>query len=229
MAVDAVNSTTTGQAAVSRASIAQNFDTFLLLLTTQLKNQNPLDPLDTNQFTQQLVQFAGVEQQIRANESLEALVSLSKNSAVSTALNYVGATVTADGATTELKTGNATWYVTVPRAASAVISIVDAQGNTVFTQDTTLEAGTFGYVWDGKTSTGATAPEGQYTIKINAKDVSGQGVTVSTQFSGVVEAVDLSGSQPLLQIGTALVGLDKVRSVQRAQTTEPPPSEEPAE
>ncbi len=223
MAVDAVSSaSTTSQTATSRATIANNFDTFLLLLTTQLKNQNPLDPLDTNQFTQQLVQFAGVEQQIRTNESLEALVNLNKTSQLSTAMNYVGATVTADGATSALKQGVATWYITAPRAAAATINVSDSTGNVVFTQETTLEAGTYAYNWDGKLANGQTAPEGQYTIKINAKDASGQGVTVSTQFSGVVDAVDLSGSEPLLMIGTALLTMDKIKSVQKPATLETP-------
>jgi len=212
-------STTASAAATSRASIANNFDTFLLLLTTQLKNQNPLDPLDTNQFTQQLVQFAGVEQQIRSNESLEALVNLNKTSQLSTAMNYVGATVTAEGATSALKSGVATWYVTAPRPASATINVSDSSGNVVFTHDTTLEAGTNGFSWDGKMTNGQTAPEGQYTIKINAKDASGQGVTISTQFSGVVDAVDLSGSEPLLMVGTALLSLDKVKAVQKPAAT----------
>ena len=220
MAVTSVTQTpsTTGAAATSRASIANNFDTFLLLLTTQLKNQNPLDPLDTNQFTQQLVQFAGVEQQIRSNENLEALVNLNKASQLSTAMNYVGATITADGATSALKSGVATWYVSAPRNAAATINISDSTGNVVFTHDTTLEAGTNGFTWDGKMSNGQTAPEGQYTIKISAKDASGQGVNISTQFSGVVDAVDLSGSQPLLMVGTALISLDKVKAVQKPST-----------
>ncbi len=218
MSVSSVATNNASQAATNRASIAQNFDTFLLLLTTQLKNQNPLDPLDTNQFTQQLVQFAGVEQQIRSNESLEALVNLNKTNQLSTARNYVGATVTADGSTTALKSGVATWYVTAPRAASATINVSDSTGNIVFTQEASLPAGTTGYSWDGKLANGQTAPEGQYTIKINAKDVNGAGVTVSTQFSGVVDAVDLSGSEPLLLIGTALVSLDKVKSIQKPAT-----------
>lgn len=221
MAVSGVGATNPTAAATSRASIANNFDTFLLLLTTQLKNQNPLDPLDTNQFTQQLVQFAGVEQQIRSNESLEALVNLNKTSQLSTATSYIGATVTADGATTALKSGVATWYVTAPRAASATINISDSTGNVVYTHETTLEAGTNGFSWDGKKSDGSVAPEGQYTIKINAKDASGQGVTISTQFSGVVDAVDLSGSEPLLMVGTALLSLDKIKAVQKASTTPP--------
>jgi len=221
MAVSGVGATTSTAATTSRASIANNFDTFLLLLTTQLKNQNPLDPLDTNQFTQQLVQFAGVEQQIRSNESLEALVNLNKTSQLSTATSYLGATVTADGATTALKSGVATWYVTAPRAASATINISDATGNVVYTHETTLEAGTNGFSWDGKKSDGSVAPEGQYTIKINAKDASAQSVTISTQFSGVVDAVDLSGSEPLLMVGTALLSLDKIKAVQKASATPP--------
>ena len=219
MAVSGVAATSTAASATSRASIANNFDTFLLLLTTQLKNQNPLDPLDTNQFTQQLVQFAGVEQQIRSNESLEALGNLNKTSQLSTAMNYVGATVTAEGATSALKSGVATWYVTAPRPASATINVSDASGNVVFTHDTTLEAGTNGFSWDGKMTNGQTAPEGQYTIRINAKDASGQGVKISTQFSGVVDAVDLSGSEPLLMVGTALLSLDKVKAVQKPTAT----------
>ncbi len=221
MAVTSATSTatTTSAAATSRATIANNFDTFLLLLTAQLKNQNPLDPLDTNQFTQQLVQFAGVEQQIRSNESLEALVKLNKTNQISQGMSYVGATVTADGATSALKSGVATWYITAPRSATATINIKDSTGNVVFTQETTLEAGTYSYNWDGKMANGHTAPEGQYTIDINAKDASSQSVAISTQFTGVVDAVDVSGDEPLLMIGTSLLTLDKIKSVQRPLTT----------
>ncbi|MBX3521350.1 MAG: flagellar hook assembly protein FlgD [Xanthobacteraceae bacterium] len=218
-ATQTTNTAASAASATTRSTIASNFDTFLQLLTTQLKNQNPLDPLDTNQFTQQLVQFAGVEQQLRTNDSLEALVKLNQSSQLSTAMNYVGATITADGATSALKSGVATWYVTAPRAASATINITDSTGNVVFTKEETMEAGTSSFTWDGKKSDGTTAPEGQYTIKINAKDATGAGVTISTQFSGVVDAVDLSGSEPLLMVGTALLTLDKVKAVQRASAT----------
>src|SRR3954466_11620046 len=86
-------STTTG--------IADNFQTFLTLLTTQLQNQNRLDPLDTNQFTQQLVQFAGVEQQLKSNDQLKALVDLEKSAQSTQALVYVGNTVAVDGSTAQ--------------------------------------------------------------------------------------------------------------------------------
>ena len=96
------NSTSTDTSSTATTGIADNFQTFLTLLTTQLQNQNPLDPLDTNQFTQQLVQFAGVEQQLKSNDQLKALVAMQKSAAATEALVYVGNTVAVDGATATL-------------------------------------------------------------------------------------------------------------------------------
>src|SRR5437899_11989431 len=76
----------------SDPTVAGNFQSFLTLLTTQLKNQNPLDPLDTNQFTQQLVEFAGVEQQLKTNDGLTSLISLQQTAQSTQALNFVGKT-----------------------------------------------------------------------------------------------------------------------------------------
>src|SRR5215510_12585545 len=83
-------------------TIAGNFTTFLQLLTTQLKNQNPLDPLDTNQFTQQLVQFAQVEQQLKTNDQLASIVTMEKSAQSTLAMSFVGQTVAVDGQTTQL-------------------------------------------------------------------------------------------------------------------------------
>ncbi len=94
---------------VGAATIQQNFTTFLQLLTTQLKNQNPLDPLDTNQFTQQLVQFAQVEQQMNMNASLTSLISLQRATQTTAALGFLGSTVVVDGDTARLTGGKATW------------------------------------------------------------------------------------------------------------------------
>src|SRR6188472_127737 len=89
--------------ASDKTTLAGNFDTFLQLLTTQLKNQNPLDPLDTNQFTQQLVQFASVEQQMKQNDQLTTLISIEKSAQATTALAFVGQNVAVDGQTAALK------------------------------------------------------------------------------------------------------------------------------
>jgi flagellar basal-body rod modification protein FlgD len=217
MAVDAVSGTgsSTNGTGISRTTLANNFETFLTLLTTQLQHQNPLDPLDTNQFTQQLVAFAGVEQQLRTNDNLESLVKLSKIAHNATALSFVGLNVTAEGATTELREGLAVWYLSSPRPVQATISIQDANGSTVFTETKTLDATIQSYQWNGRTSTGTIAPPGAYKIVVTAKDAAGQAVAVDTNFSGVVDQVDVSGEEPLLLIGATLVTLDQIRSVQR--------------
>ena len=221
MAVTGVSGTTTGTStnAVSRQTLADNFETFLTLLTTQLQHQNPLEPLDTNQFTQQLVSFAGVEQQLRTNDNLESLVKLSKIAHNATALSFVGLNVTAEGATTELRDGLAVWYLSSPKPVQATISIQDSNGSTVFTETKTLDAAIQAYQWNGRTSTGSTAPAGAYKIVVTAKDANGQAVTVGTNFTGVVDQVDVSGDEPLLLIGATLITLDQVRSVSRVATT----------
>src|SRR3954452_13292433 len=104
-------------AATDQATLANNFNTFLQLLTTQLKNQNPMDPLDTNQFTQQLVQFAQVEQQMKQNDQLTTLIAIEKSAQATTALAFVGSTVAVDGQTTALANGKANWSFTVSKPA----------------------------------------------------------------------------------------------------------------
>ncbi|MGX1786653.1 flagellar hook assembly protein FlgD [Bosea sp. NPDC055332] len=197
----------------SGTSIANNFDQFLTLLTTQLRNQNPLDPLDTNQFTQQLVQFAGVEQQLKQNETLTALLGVSKATTGASAIGFVGQTVTADGAATQLKDGKAEWKLNASKGGTGTITIKDSSGKVVYSGTKALTAGDQTYSWDGKTSTGATAPEGEYTITIDGKDVSGAAITVKTEITGKVDGIDFSTTVPTLLIGAIKVPLDRVKSV----------------
>ena len=102
------SSSSSSTSSTATTGIADNFQTFLTLLTTQLQNQNPLDPLDTNQFTQQLVQFAGVEQQLRSNEQLKSLIEIEKSAQATQALVYVGNTVAVDGSKAQFDK-SATW------------------------------------------------------------------------------------------------------------------------
>src|SRR4051812_17542950 len=108
------------------STLAGNFQTFLTLLTTQLQNQNPLDPLDTNQFTQQLVQFAGVEQQLKTNDQLTSLVSLQQTAQATQALGFVGKTAVVDGSTTKLINSAANWNLSVPTNSNVAITIANS-------------------------------------------------------------------------------------------------------
>ena len=180
--------------------LASNFDQFLTLLTTQLKNQNPLDPLDTNQFTQQLVQFASVEQQIKQNTTLTALLTASKATTNTNALGFVGMEITADGASTQLANGSAS--LEAHDAARGLPGNHLDQGQAAAArstrESTSLSAGSQDFVWNGKTNSGSARPTATYTISVTAKDVSGVGVTVSSEIKGVVDAVDLTSETPVL-------------------------------
>lgn len=214
-----VNSSSTSSSSASSSTsdatgIANNFTQFLTLLTTQLKNQNPLDPMDTNQFTQQLVQFAGVEQQLKSNDRLDSILTASKSASTASATSYIGKTVTTDGTSAQLQNGEATWTLDPARAApKAVITISDSKGNVVATQTTALNAGSQSFTWNGKTSAGVTAADGTYSIKIAAQDTTGANVTVDTSVTGTVTEVDLSGSTPTLLVGTQKVPLSSVQQI----------------
>ena len=200
-----------GKTASDASTIAGNFNQFLTLLTTQLQNQNPLDPLDTNQFTQQLVQF---EQQLKTNDQLGNLITASKASAAATASGLIGKTVTADGATASLAEGKATWTLDPARAAAkAVLTITDPKGNVVATQTKALAAGSQSFAWDGRSSTGQLAPDGKYTLKIQALDATGANVAVDTKISGTISSVDVSGAEPVLTIGDRTVALSSVEAI----------------
>ncbi|WP_027834888.1 flagellar hook assembly protein FlgD [Maritalea myrionectae] len=198
----------------SRKTIAGNFDTFLSILTTQLKHQNPLDPLDTNQFTSQMVEFTGVEQQLKTNEFLETLIATNQQNFTSQAVSYIGKEVTAFSNQADLKGGNATWtYGMTEDAAEATITIKNSAGAVVFTEKKPLDGGENDYTWDGKTSDGAIAPEGKYSITIDAINANGGKINNYTMTSGVVQTVDFAGQEPILVVNGTKVELSAVAKV----------------
>jgi flagellar basal-body rod modification protein FlgD len=196
------------------STLAGNFQTFLTLQTTQLKNQNPLDPLDTNQFTQQLVQFASVEQQLKTNDQLTTLVSLQQTAQSTQALTFVGKTAVVDGSTTALTNSAATWHLGVKTNANVSISITNRTGQTVYSNNYSVQAGnnqSFG--WDGKGNDGTQWPDGQYKLTATATDTAGNTVPVTTQIQGVVNSVDLTQSPPLLSINGQTYTVSQIRSI----------------
>ena len=196
------------------ATLAGNFQTFLTLLTTQLQNQNPLDPLDTNQFTQQLVQFASVEQQLKTNDQLTTLVSLQQTAQSTQALTFVGKTAVVDGSTAALTNASATWQLGVPTNSNVTVSIASSTGQNVFTGNYTVSAGdNQTFTWDGKGTDGTQWPDGKYTLTATGADTAGNPVAVSTQIQGVVNSVDLTQSPPLLSIGGQNYTVNQVKSI----------------
>ena len=197
------------------AMIAGNFQTFLTLLTTQLKNQNPLDPLDTNQFTQQLVQFAQVEQQMKSNDQLTTLINIEKSAQATVALSYIGQTVVVDGATAALANNRADWSFDSAKPATANVVIKDSTGQTAYSGTFGVQAGDNQFIWDGKGNDGKQWPNGNYTLAVTGKDASGNNVAISTEVKAVVDSVDVTQNPALLSINGTNYTVDKIKRVVR--------------
>ncbi len=209
---NSTNTATTGSSASQQ--IAGNFDEFLQMLTTQLQNQDPLDPMDTNSFTQELVEFSSVEQQIDMNTNMSTLISLQQATTDVSALQLVGSTVTVSGTSATLASGSsATWSLNSPSAATANITISNSSGQTVYTGTASLTAGSQSYSWNGQGTNGVTEPAGSYTLSISATTASGQSVTVSTQVQGTVSAVNTSANPPTLTVSGQTVPISEIQSI----------------
>ncbi|MCK1515047.1 flagellar biosynthesis protein FlgD [Bradyrhizobium sp. 190] len=210
--------TSNNTASEKTTGIADNFQTFLTLLTTQLQHQNPMDPLDTNQFTQQLVQFAGIEQQLKSNEQLKSLVEIEKSAQATNALIYVGNTVSVDGSKAAFDK-SATWNFQSEKETSATITITNSAGQTAYSGNFALKKGGSSFVWDGKGNDGVQWPPGNYTLTATGKDSSGNTVAISTEVQGIVDSVDLTASPPLVSIGGQSYTTDKIKRVMRSTTS----------
>jgi flagellar basal-body rod modification protein FlgD len=213
-------SSAAASSALASQQIAGNFQSFLTLLTTQLQNQNPLDPLDTNQFTQQLVEFAGVQQQLNTNDSLATLVSLQQTAQSTQALGFVGKTAVVKGSTAALggstatSGSTATWELSVPTTSTVNVTIASSSGQAAFTGSYNVTAGNNQpFIWDGKGTDGTQWPDGNYTMTATAKDSNNNSVAISTQVVGVVNSVDLTQSPPLLSIGGQTYTVSQIQSI----------------
>jgi flagellar basal-body rod modification protein FlgD len=170
--------------------------------------------MDSNQFTQQLVQFSQVEQQIDSNKNLESLIALTKSQATTNAVSYLGKTLTITDGTAALQNGAANWAYSLPSdAANTKLMITDSQGHAVFTATGETASGLHAFSWDGKTSAGADAPAGTYKLTVSATGSDGSAITSAVASQGTVSEVDLTGTEPMLMLGPMAVPLSKATLV----------------
>ncbi|MCR9257493.1 MAG: flagellar hook capping protein [Alphaproteobacteria bacterium] len=199
------------------SDLTNQFDTFLTLLTTQLQNQDPLEPMDSHEFTNQLVMFTQAEQSIAQNQNLEQLIEITNNNVATAAVSYIGTTVETVG-----RTGNhlglgfkgAVDFADAP--ASATIEVRAEDGTVVYREENPsgLPAGRHDFTWDGTTLDGsAIAPLGNYSVVTTATNGSGDGVAGITTVANTVTGVELDESGVTLVMGDNRVPLDQARSV----------------
>jgi flagellar basal-body rod modification protein FlgD len=206
----------------SRTSLANNEQTFLSLLTTQLKNQDPLSPTDTTQMTQQITSMTGVEQQLVTNDLLAALVGMNNGTGLSEGVGMLGKTVTATTDTSTLKNGSATFSWTQPGASTSLkVDIKNAAGKVVRTlTPDDQKSGNHTVTWDGKDDSGAQLPDGGvYTIAVTAKGGDGKDIkatNVKGRTTGLVSAIDNSTGNPMVIIDGTSIPVDNVIGVSSA-------------
>lgn len=217
MSVSGVGSSSgNGIASSATNALTSNYSTFLTLLTAQLKTQSPLDPMDVNNFTQQLVQYSSVEQQIQTNQNLKSMMETLTSSAALQLVNYIGKSVTAYSDTTKFESGKADWTVNSSAAATdAKVTITDENGGVVYQGTTNLKAGENTFSWDGKGSTGGdySTSTGAFTIAVSGVDANGKAVAITTEVSGKVQAVDTSTQQPYIKVNGRLLPLSALTEV----------------
>ncbi len=197
------STTNSNTAASSQTQLTGNLNTFLNMLTTQLQNQDPLSPMDSTQFTSQLVQFSAVEQQINTNSNLQELISLQKTSQQAAAISYLGQTVSFSGSTLPLASGESAFSYTLPsQAASHTVQIENSSGQVVNTRASPSgAAGTHDVSWNGTDSGGNQLADGEYTVVVTATDSNGNAITPTINAYGIVTGVTSDSNGVELELG----------------------------
>jgi flagellar basal-body rod modification protein FlgD len=207
------SNTGTTSAGSALAQLGANFNQFLQLLLTQVQNQDPTDPTNTDQFTTELVQFTGVQEQVNANTSLGQLIKLQQSSQVLQSAGLVGkqATVTSNEITLQKGTGEITFTGTAGQPVA--ISIVDANGNDLRDVTLTANAGTNTWSWDGTDNNGSTVPDGAYGIAVETQAGSAAPAAVPFSVIGTATGISTSGTTTQLQLGALSVGLSALQGI----------------
>ncbi len=228
--VDAVKGAANAQNRINSGTttLFDNFETFLTLLTTQLRNQDPLSPLDSNEFTAQLTQMAGVEQQLLTNDLLKGMIDSQNSNTLANSAAYIGKDGTAIWNTTRFEEGSADWsYELGSNATSVSLEVLDASGKVVWRgEGDGKTTGVHDFQWDGKTTGGGQVDDGGvYSLRVTAKDAAGKAVGSQTLIRGRVTSVEMYDGVPYVTIGKSIMPLETLISLEeRAATTTPPPA-----
>ena len=200
-------------AADSLGSLSSNFNNFLSMLMTQLKNQDPTSPMDTNQFTSELVQFSSVEQQINTNTSLTQLIQLTQAGEVMQASAMTGKQVTVSSDHVPLQNGKGTIQFSTTTAQPVDIAIYDANGAKLSDAMLMSSAGTNTWTWNGTDSSGRTVPDGSYKFAVAGANADGTTTALAASVIGKATGVQSQSNGMQLQLGALSVDFSKVQSV----------------
>jgi flagellar basal-body rod modification protein FlgD len=204
------------------SSLSTSYQTFLTLLTTQLKNQDPSSPEDPDQFTTELVQMTGVQQQLLSNQLLQQLVNASPSQGVTSSVDLIGQNVSASTPSATLSNGSATWDYTLPTAvANATVTVTDSTGEVVYKGSApSFASGAHSFTWNGETTSGTQEPNGgTYTLTMSATDTSGGAVSPTIGVSGTATSVQTTAGVTTVTVDGVAVPVSSINSVSAAATS----------
>lgn len=212
-----IASTTTGSSGNTAAlrTLTDDFDTFLTLLTTQLQNQDPLDPMDSSEFTNQLVMFSDLEQQITQTGKLDDILAAQTAAQAAGAVGYLGKTVQAKAPFTVLDGSSALIPYELPAGATtASIAILDDTGSIIYVEQIDPTPGAAEFTWDGTNKNGAQQPDGTYGVSLVALDEGNIPVDGTVAFfTATADEIVTENGTLLLQMGGIGVSLSDVVSI----------------
>lgn len=192
----------TTSADADAASLAEDFDDFLTLLTTQLMYQDPLDPMDSGEFTNQLVSFTGVEQQIQTNQNLETLQILTALNNVGSSVNYLGQEALLESPVGDHDTDGIQWQYAIDTDIDDITLTVQTEaGATVYETFGESGIGIQEFNWDGYNNAGELQEPGTYQLVIEATDGDGEAVEIPIAVRESVTAIETTGTEPLFTVG----------------------------
>jgi flagellar basal-body rod modification protein FlgD len=195
------------------ASLTNNYQTFLKMLTTQLQNQDPTSPTDTSQFTTELVQFSSVEQQIQTNSSLTQLIQLTQGTSILQSSQLLGKQIEVSSADLSLQQASATIHFTVPSAGSVAVAVYDDAGKQVFNTTVAASQGANSWTWNGLSDTGLQKPDGTYRVGVAASNADGSATTLPFTVIGKATAVHQQSGIVQLQMGALQIDMNSVVAV----------------
>jgi flagellar basal-body rod modification protein FlgD len=216
MAITPINSApTSSTTAGSAAGVKATKDDFLKLLVTQMKYQDPMNPMDSAQMTSQIAQLNTVEGINQLNATVNSLQASLMASQSMQSASLIGKTILADGNSISLLNGSANLSIRLEGSAeSVVVDVINSSGRIIKSTDLGANAaGIKSFTWDGSTNEGSTAPNGQYTFQVNAKKLN-QSVAVTPLIQATVSGVELTAAGPQLSLNNGTnIAMSTIRGV----------------
>lgn len=208
----AAGSTSSSSGSNLMSSLTDNFQTFLTLLTTQLQNQDPSSPIDSSQFTTELVQFTGVEAQINTNSSLTQLIQVAQGSEMAQSAQLLGKQVDVTSNQLVLQNGTAGVDFTAQAAGPVTIAVSNSAGAPLYQTTVNATQGSNSWTWQGQSASGATMPDGAYNVSVTTAG-SGSAAAVPFSVRGTVTGLQQNNNAVDLTLGPLSVGVASLTSV----------------